>query len=127
MNKSLTILAWKSALHVKSTQVAADRQNKVHDDLHVEYKNFTIESCHDENDVIANKVNSSVKHLVANVLTTMVEQNLNNNSRTYYYNVQRGIRSVGYNDVEQVILDLIRAKRIGKTSEASTPRLFRHW
>lgn len=68
-------------------------------------------------DVIASKVTSTLKEIITNELSTMVEETLQNTLRAFFLNVQSGIRSVVYNVVEQLVLDLLHQEVIAETLE----------
>lgn len=51
---------------------------------------------------------AAVKQLVTEELKKLVEETPDNILCTFYHNAQGGLRSVSYNAVEQVLLDLLR-------------------
>lgn len=77
-----------------------------------------------EGDVIAREVRSAVSDLVTTELATVLEESLENILRESFHNWQSGIRSVVYNVLEQVILDLLRKDVIGETLEAHIGKVF---
>lgn len=54
----------------------------------------------------------------------MVEESLDDNLRTSFQNAQSGIRSLVYNVVEQVVLDMQRKDAIGETVYIQIAKFF---
>lgn len=68
--------------------------------------------------MIAGEVESAVKELVTTKLGTMVEKSLGDILRTSIHNAQRGIQSVIYRDLEQVMRYRIQKDVIGEMIDA---------
>lgn len=64
---------------------------------------------------IGDEAQAVVKQLTSEVLMTLVEEVLDDFLRASYHNVQSGMKSVDYNAVEQVMLELIRENVISET------------
>lgn len=76
-----------------------------------------VEKC-PEDRRIGRRTKATVRDLVTEDLTTLVEEFLDNILRASYLNAQSGIRSVLYNFVEQVMLNRLRKDVIGQTLNA---------
>lgn len=77
-----------------------------------------------DDDGIAEKVKSTMKDLVANELSTLIEESLDDILRMSLHNAQSEIRSFVYNVIEQAMLVLPRREVIRDTWNVQTENLF---
>lgn len=96
-----------------------------HDETPVEIHISPTESCStNHEDMIAREVKSAVKDLVANELSTMIEELLDDILRKSLQNGQMDIRAVVYNTVDQVMLDVLHTDVNGDTLDAHIANFF---
>lgn len=69
---------------------------------------FIFESLRTVEDVITGEVKLALKKLILNVLTMVVQQDLDNRLQILFFSAQRGIQSDGESLAEYVLLDVIR-------------------
>lgn len=86
-------------------------------------KRFIIQKPREKNeDVMAQEGKSAVKELVASEIASMVGEALNDVLLKTSHNAERCVRSIVYNTVEQVMLDLLSKDFIGETLDAHTAK-----
>lgn len=117
----ISISAWEASLNEERTPTAAGLATAVHNDGPVEFGNSHIDNRRtNEEDMIAPNIKPAVTEMVTNNLLTMVEESLDDNLGTSFYNIHIGTRSEVYIVAEQVMLDQLRKDIFGEMLDACT-------
>lgn len=91
----------------------------------VEQESVLFENCHtNEQDVIAREVKFPFKKLATTKISTMVKEKLDEILRTSFHNTESSLRSVDYNVVEPVALDVVHKGNIEETLDAHMAKFF---
>lgn len=90
----------------------------------VEFEDRHIEKPHiSEEDVIARVAKSTIKEMVTEGLSTIIEDLMDHILRTLLHNAQSSIPTVVYNVVEKVVLDLMYKEVVEKTLDTHKVKL----
>lgn len=109
----LPISTWEATLSEESVRITAGVIDKIYAEPPGEVKHCPIESHRNENeDMIAPEVKYAVKGMLANQLSKMVEESLDDVLRKTLHNAQSSISFVVYNVIAHVMLDLLCKKVI---------------
>lgn len=115
-NDYISIFVWEVALNDKSQSLCGEEAAAANEDAPAKADRHPIQDHRNENnDVISREEKSSVKEIGVNEMARIGEEALEDVLCKILRNQQSGVRSVVYNFVEQVMLDLLGIDVFGKT------------
>lgn len=119
------ISAWKAALNDESKPWPGKAGAAGNDEALVEHGSRQVKNRHtNEENVIARGGKHAVHELLTTEPATMVYESLDGILGTSFHKRQSSIRSVVYQVVQQVMLDLLRMDVIGEMIEAQIAKLY---
>lgn len=122
----VSMWVWEAALNYETELWSGKATAAVNNEAPVEFKNRQIENCHtNEEDIISREAVRSEGNGFEQFVN-FSQHFLDDILRKSIRNAQSGIRSVIYNIVELVILDLLRKDIIEKMLHKHIAKFFRH-